>query len=48
MTEQIFNCWRAEHGGQEIDQARRFKQLETMNARLWRTVADSMLDIHRN
>ena len=32
--------WRAEHGGMEVSQAHRFKELEPQNARLKKAVAN--------
>ena len=37
--------WRKEYGGLEIDQTRRFKQLEKENMRLKKLVAEQALDI---
>ncbi len=40
ITEQSYYHWRNEYGGLEIEQAKRFKELERENARLKRLVAD--------
>jgi transposase-like protein len=44
ISEQSFYRWRKEYGGLEIEQARRFKELERENARLKRLVADLSLE----
>src|SRR3974390_2380765 len=44
ITEQSYYRWRKEYGGLEIEQARRFKELERENARLKRLVADLSLE----
>ena len=44
ITEQTYYRWRKEYGGLRMDQARRFKELETENGRLKRLVADLNLD----
>ena len=44
ITEQTYYRWRKEYGGLRVDQARRFKELETENGRLKRLVADLNLD----
>ena len=43
ITEQSYYRWRNEYGGLEIEQAKRFKELERENARLKRLVADLSL-----
>ena len=45
VTENTYYRWRKEYGGLEIDQAKRFKQLEKENARLKKLVAEQALDI---
>jgi transposase-like protein len=44
VTEQTYYRWRKEYGGLQVDQARRFKDLERENARLKKLVADLSLD----
>ena len=44
ITEQTYYRWRKEYGGLRMDQAKRFKELETENGRLKRLVADLNLD----
>jgi transposase-like protein len=44
ISQQSFYRWRKEYGGLEIDQAKRFKELERENARLKRLVADLSLE----
>jgi putative transposase len=44
ITEQSYYRWRNEYGGLEIEQAKRFKELERENARLKRLVADLSLE----
>ena len=44
VTEQTFYRWRSEYGGLRIEQARRFRRLESKNSRLKRAVADLTLD----
>ena len=44
IAEQTLIRWRKEYGGLRVDQARRFKELETENIRLKRLVADLSLD----
>ena len=44
LTEQSYYRWRKEYGGLEIEQAKRFKELERENARLKRLVADLSLE----
>ena len=41
---QTYYRWRREYGGLELDQAKRFKDMEKENARLKRLVADLSLD----
>lgn len=45
ITRQTDDRWRKELGGLEVDQAKRLKQLETVNARLKKVVADQALDM---
>ena len=45
VTENTYYRWRKEYGGLEIDQVKRFKQLEKENARLKKLVAEQALDI---
>ncbi len=44
ITEQTYYCWRKEHGGLRLDQAKRLKELEKENGRLKKLVADQALD----
>ncbi len=44
VTDQTYFRWRKEYGGLKVDQARRFKDLETENARLKRLLAEAELD----
>lgn len=44
LTEQSYYRWRNEYGDLEIEQAKRFKELERENARLKRLVADLSLE----
>jgi putative transposase len=37
--------WRKEYGGMELDQARRFKEIEKENSRLKQIVANQAIDI---
>jgi putative transposase len=43
-TEQSYYRWRKEYGGMGVDQAKKFKQLETENGRLKKLVADLSLE----
>ena len=44
LSEQSYYRWRKEYGGLDIEQAKRFKELERENARLKRLVADLSLE----
>ena len=44
ITEQTFYRWKRKHGGLEVSELRRLKQLEEKNRRLKRMVADLSLD----
>jgi len=44
VSEPTYYKWRKEYGGLQIDQAKRFKQLEQENSRLKRLVADLSMD----
>jgi putative transposase len=44
ITEQTYYRWRKEYGGMQVDQAKRFKELEKENTRLKKLVADLSLD----
>jgi putative transposase len=44
VTEQTYYRWRKQYGRMQIEQARRFKELEAENARLKKLVADLSLD----
>jgi transposase-like protein len=45
ISEQTYYKWRKEYGGLQIDQAKRFKQLEQENSRLRKLVADLSMDV---
>lgn len=44
VSEQTYYRWRKEYGGMQLDQARRFKDIEKENARLRKAVSDLILD----
>ncbi len=44
ISEQSYYRWRKEHGGMQVSQAKKLKDLERENARLKRLVADQALD----
>lgn len=44
ITEHTFYRWKRIYGGLQMDQAKRFKELEKENARLKKLVADLSLD----
>ena len=44
VSEQTYYKWRKEYGGLQIDQAKRFKQLEQENSRLRKLLADLSMD----
>lgn len=44
ISEQTYYRWRKEYGGVNIDQAKRFKDLEKENLRLRKAVSDLTLD----
>jgi len=44
ISEQTYYKWRKEYGGLQVDQAKRFKQLEQENSRLKKIVADLSMD----
>jgi putative transposase len=43
ISDTTFYKWKSKHGGLEVSEARRLKQLEEENARLKRLVADQSL-----
>jgi len=45
VSENTYYRWRREYGGLEIDQAKRFKEVEKENQRLKKLVAEQALDI---
>jgi len=45
VSENTYYRWRKEYGGLEIDQAKRFKEIEKENQRLKKLVAEQALDI---
>ena len=44
ISDQTYYKWRKEFGGLQVDQAKRFKQLEQENGRLRKIVADLSMD----
>ena len=44
ISEQTYYRWRKQYGGMQIDQAKKYKNLERENARLKKLVADLSLD----
>ncbi len=44
VSDVTYYRWRKEYGGMQIDQARKYKDLEKENARLRKLVADLSLD----
>ena len=44
ISDQTYYKWRKEYGGMQIDQAKKYKELEKENARLKKLVADLSLD----
>lgn len=44
ISEQTYYRWRKQYGGMQIDQAKKYKDLEKENARLKKLVADLSLD----
>ncbi len=44
ISDQTYYKWRREYGGLQIDQAKRFKELEQENSRLRKVVADLVMD----
>ena len=45
VSENTYYRWRKEYGGLEINQAKRFKEIEKENQRLKKLVAEQALDI---
>ena len=45
ITDQTYYRWKRKYGGMEVSEARRLKELEEVNLRLKRLVADQALDI---
>jgi hypothetical protein len=45
ISEETYYRWRNKHGGLEISEARRLKELQTENDRLKKLVPDQALDI---
>jgi putative transposase len=45
ISEQTYYKWRKEFGGLQVDQAKRYKQLEQENSQLRKLVADLSMDI---
>ena len=44
ISDQTYYKWRREYGGLQVDQAKRFKELEQENGRLRKLVADLSMD----
>jgi transposase-like protein len=44
ISDQTYYKWRKEYGGLQVDQAKRFKQLEHENTQLRKLVADLSMD----
>lgn len=44
VSEQTYYKWRREYGGLQVDQAKRFKQLEQENSQLRKLVANLSID----
>ena len=44
VSDALYDKWRKEYGGMQVDQVRRLKDLENENKRLKRAVADLTLD----
>ena len=44
ISDQTYYKWRKEYGGLQVDQAKRFKQIEQENSRLRKLVADPSMD----
>lgn len=44
ISSQTYYKWRKEYGGLQVDQAKRFKELEQENSRLRKVVADLVMD----
>ncbi|RAK16996.1 putative transposase [Salipiger aestuarii] len=45
MSEGTFYNWRAKFGGMTVSEAKRLKALEDENAKLWKLLAEQMLDL---
>jgi putative transposase len=45
ITDVTYYRWRKKYGGMQIDQARKYKEMERENTRLKKLVADQALDI---
>lgn len=45
ISDATFYNWRSKHGGLEVSEAKRLKQLEDENARLKKLLAESMMDV---
>jgi transposase-like protein len=44
VSEQTFYRWRREYGGMQVEQAKKYRELEKENSRLKKIVADLSLD----
>jgi len=45
ITDSTWHQWRNQYGGMKVDDAKRLRELERVNARLKKIVADQALDI---
>lgn len=45
ISDATLYTWRSEHGGMEISEAKRLKQLEDENAELKKWLAESVMDV---
>jgi transposase-like protein len=45
ISDQTYYRWRREYGGLQLDQAKKYKELERENTQLKKLVADQALDI---
>ena len=46
FSDATFYKWRAKHGGMDVPDARRLRELEGENAKLKRLLAEAHLDMH--
>jgi putative transposase len=45
VSDTTFYRWKSKHGGMDVSEAKRLKELETENARLKKLVAEQALDL---